>query len=112
VASHERAYHGFALDAIQTYDSFGDEVIRYGYYPRLAAVRSRKRKRSASVAVEDSQDAFVAAGVGVGGEGGPSKFPRPRKMSRSEMVCLDETSASETQSDVVMESEDEDDMYN
>jgi hypothetical protein len=107
VTSHERAYHGFALDAIQTHDSFGDEVIRYGYYPRLAAIRSRKRKRSASVAVEDSQDAFVAAGAGVRG-----KFPRPRKMSRSEMVCLDETSASETQSDVVMESEDEDDMYN
>lgn len=58
----------------------------------------------------DSQDAASGAAAGVGE--GPNKMPRTRKMSRSEMVCFDETSASETQSEVVMESEDEDDMYN
>jgi hypothetical protein len=85
VKSLELEYKGFALDIIRTQDSFGNEVVRYGYYPRLASVQNRKR--SASV-FQDEED----AGAGAGGEG-PSKMPRTRKMSRSEMVCLDETSS-------------------
>jgi hypothetical protein len=100
VQSLEAAFEGFALDIIRTHDSCGEEVIRYGYYPRLAAIQSRKR--SASVVV-DSQD---------GGAGGrSSKTPRLRKMSRSQMVCFDETS-SETQTETVLESENEENMYN
>ena len=104
--SLELAYQGFALDAIRTHDSYGDEVVRYGYYPRLAAIQSRKR--SASV-VQDSQE------VGAGAGEGPNKMPRTRKMSRSEMVCFDETSSemqTETETAAVSASADEDDMYN
>jgi hypothetical protein len=103
----EQSYAGFALNAIRTHDSRGQVVIRYGYYPRLAALQSRKRSASA---VEDSQDAG-GGGEGEGeGEGSSSKVPRLRKMSRSELVCFDETS-SETQPGSALESDDED-MYN
>ncbi len=114
--SLEATFKVFALDAIRTHDSFGEEVIRYGYYPRLAAIQSR-RKRSASV-VEGSQDAGAAAGAGVGEGGGRNKMARTtRKMSRSEMVCFDETASSETRSEEAVEAEDDDeeeeeDMYN
>lgn len=84
-------YAGCALDVIRTHDSHGDEVIRYGYYPREAAVQSRKR--SASM-VQDSQPGSSVAGAagGEAGVGGPSKMPRrggARKMSRSELICCD-----------------------
>ncbi len=98
----EPSLPGLALDAIRILDSRGEQVIRYGYYPRLAAHQSRKRSASA---VEPSQDA--AAGVAEGGShGSSSKVPRLRKMSRSEMVCFDETS-SETQPETVLDSEEE-----
>lgn len=70
--------------------------------------------------MEDSQDAGAAGGVGIEsvGDGGPSpnKMARTtRKMSRSEMVCFDQTETeTETQSEAAFEpeDEDEDDMYN
>ena len=110
--AHKAKYAGFALDVIRTHDSHGDEVIRYGYYPREAAVQSRKR--SASM-VQDSQPGSSiarAAGVGSGdaGEGGPSKMPRrsgARKMSRSELICCD---ASSTDKETYVDTEDEMDV--
>jgi hypothetical protein len=100
VESLERAYDGFALDAIRTHDSFGEEVIRYGYYPRLAAIQSRKRSASVLHGSEDDTGA------------GANKMLRTRKMSRSEMVRFDETS-SETQTETVLDSDVvDDDMYN
>ncbi len=98
---------------IRTLDSYGDEVIRYGYYPRLAAIQSRKR--SASM-IQDSRQgssifAAAAGAAGAGGadaeEGGPSKMPRrsgPRKMSRSELICCD---ASSTDKETFVQSGDE-----
>lgn len=112
--SIELSFADFALDAIRTHDSCGEQVIRYGYYPNLAARQSRKRSASA---VEYSQDAVAgdaAAASGVGGQGSSSKVPRLRKMSRSEVVCFDETS-SETQPETALDSdeeEEEEDLYN
>ncbi|KAF7511943.1 hypothetical protein GJ744_003176 [Endocarpon pusillum] len=107
-------YARFALDVIRTHDSHGDEVIRYGYYPREAAVQSRKR--SASMVQDSQPGSSVAGAAGVGhggdsgggaGEGGPSKMPRrsgARKMSRSEMICCD---ANATDKETFEETEDE-----
>ncbi len=108
VFSLESRFAGFALDVIRTHNSYGEEVIRYGYYPREAAVQSRKR--SASM-VQDSPQGSSVLAAGVGGtdaeEGGPSKMPRrsgPRKMSRSELICCD---ASSTDKENFVQTEDE-----
>jgi hypothetical protein len=126
VQSLELAHHGVSLDAIRTLDPFGSEVVRYGYYPRLAAVQNR-RKRPASV-VMGSDD--LGNPVSGNGEEGPNnktarttttttttaatKATPRRKMSRSDIVCFDETS-SETHADAdvetAVESTDEDDLY-
>lgn len=60
------------------------------------------------MAVDDSQDTDAGAGADDGGSAG--KRPRMRKMSRSEMIGFDATSGSETQSEVVLE--DDEDLYN
>lgn len=116
VTSLEQTYRGFALDAIRTHNSFGDEIIRYGYYPRLAAIQSRKRSASVAGMGQGSQQAApAAAGAGAGGiaggleagKGRPNTLPRPtRRMSTSELVCFDESSSEvQTQSEeTVLES--------
>ena len=98
---------------IRTHDSYGDEVIRYGYYPREAAVQSRKRSASMIQDSRQGASAVVAGAAGVGGvgagEGGPSKMPRrtgPRKMSRSELICCD---VSSTDKETFVDTEDEGD---
>lgn len=83
-------YKDYELDAIRTYDSTGNAVTRYGWYPLL--VPRPSRKRSASVALEDSQDDDDA---GAGDEGRLHKRPHARKMSTSELVCFDLTSGSD-----------------
>ena len=123
VTSLEQTYNGFALDAIHTDDSFGSDVVRYGYYPRLAAVQSRKR--SAPVAgFVDQETRIQGAGAGAGagadvgacGEAGLDKLPgrTTRKMSMSKLVCFDESSSdAQTQSEeTVLESDEDGDLYN
>lgn len=110
VMSIERTYNGFALDSIHTEDAFGSDVVRYGYYPRLAAIQSRKRSAAVAGVVEQG-----ARRQHAGGEAGLEKLSARtmRKMSRSELVCFDESSSdAHTQSeDTVLESDEDGDLY-
>lgn len=111
VLSLECKYAGFALDVIRAHDSYGEEVIRYGYYPREAAIQSCKRSASLGQGSRQGSAAVVAGAAGVGGadagQGRASKMPRrtgPRKMSRSELICCD---ANLTDKETFVETEDE-----
>jgi hypothetical protein len=124
VKSLELAHRGVTLDTVEAVDAFGNKVTRYGYYPRLAkpvdqTQETRKRAIPPDEVVDSNDPRLVAGetqpqqcddGREEEHEEPPSQTPRTRKMSRSDLVCFDETS-SEVYAETVIESTDEDELY-